>query len=225
MNRSLNHRHGEQHLQELRLFLEEICCNLCRFRHVEEDGLAPESIQISQEVSLGAPGAFADIRVRLPGAEPYFVEIKYGHPADRIVAHMARKYKAGMAALPPISKVVLVVDSRRHADWPAVQRAIEVNLPPGWRLEVWDEDRLGALIESRFGMRIEDFSEEDVAELRGALDNAKGRYAFGSEWNGGELQTSLLWHFGFWRLKQFARNPASTRGPFCLPACTGTWPC
>ena len=46
---------------ELRLFLEETCCNLCRFQHVNEEKIAPESVRIDQEVYLGIPGAFADI--------------------------------------------------------------------------------------------------------------------------------------------------------------------
>src|SRR5687767_13374624 len=65
---------------ELRLFLEEICCNLCRFRHVRADGIPPERVRIDQEVCLGGSGAvFADIRVRAPGIAPYFVEVKYGY--------------------------------------------------------------------------------------------------------------------------------------------------
>ncbi|HWP44907.1 MAG TPA: hypothetical protein VNO14_16820 [Blastocatellia bacterium] len=66
-------RNQECHLRELRLFLEEICCNLCRFQHVEQDRLAPEAITITQETYLGTPGSFADICVEAPGLAPYFV--------------------------------------------------------------------------------------------------------------------------------------------------------
>ena len=51
----------------LRLFVEEICCELCRFQHVVEDGISPEAVQINREVRLDAPNEFADIQVRAPG--------------------------------------------------------------------------------------------------------------------------------------------------------------
>jgi hypothetical protein len=63
---------------ELRLFLEELCCELCRLRHVREDGIAAEDVTTAREVQLGAPSAFADIVVTLRGAPAYFVEVKYG---------------------------------------------------------------------------------------------------------------------------------------------------
>ncbi len=87
--------HGESYLRELRLFLEEICCDLSRFQHVTQDGVQPEDILINQEVYLGIAGAFADIEVRVPGNAPYFVEIKYGYPPDKIIRHISRKYGTG----------------------------------------------------------------------------------------------------------------------------------
>ena len=58
-------------LDEFRLLLEELCCDLCRFEHVTNDRLAPEAVRIDREYWLAAPGAFADIRVApakfLPG--------------------------------------------------------------------------------------------------------------------------------------------------------------
>lgn len=198
-----NHSHSEVHLQELRLFLEEICCNLCRFRHVEEDGVAPETVRISQTAYLGMPGLFADIRVKLPDRPPYFVEVKYGCPPEQIVAHLGRKYGLRAAPQGGPSKVILVVDSHRHADWPQVQRRIEADLQPSLKLEIWDEERLSGLINSHFDTKLDSVSSEDaVIELRTALTRAKGQYAFGSDWTGSELETHLLWHFGFWRLKQ-----------------------
>src|SRR5580698_10391402 len=56
----------ESHLRQVRLFLEEICCDLCRFQHVKQDGVAPESVSVNREAYLGEPGAFADIRVKAP---------------------------------------------------------------------------------------------------------------------------------------------------------------
>jgi hypothetical protein len=53
---------------QLRLLLEELCCDLCRFEHARSEGIAPGLVEIDREVYMGSPGAFADIRVRAPGA-------------------------------------------------------------------------------------------------------------------------------------------------------------
>ena len=57
----------QENPRQIRLFLEEICSELCRFQHVAEDGLAPEAVRINREVSMDAPGTYADIRVQVPG--------------------------------------------------------------------------------------------------------------------------------------------------------------
>jgi hypothetical protein len=73
-------RFQDEDLFELRLFLEELVCNICRFIHVAENGVTPQNVWIRQEVNLGAPNAFADIFVRVPGHSSYFVEVDYGYP-------------------------------------------------------------------------------------------------------------------------------------------------
>ena len=55
------------YLSQFRLFLEELCSDLCRFHHVAEDGLEPQAVRISREVSLDAAGSYADIRVQAQG--------------------------------------------------------------------------------------------------------------------------------------------------------------
>src|SRR5512132_319881 len=60
-------------LFELRLFLEELVCNVCRFVHVAEQGISPQELRIRQEVSLGIPNAFSDILIRVPNHSSYFV--------------------------------------------------------------------------------------------------------------------------------------------------------
>ena len=127
------------YLRELRLFLEEICCDLCRFQHVTQDGLQPEDIRIDQEVYLGVPGAFADIRVKVPDGAPYFVEIKYGYPSDKIIKHLSRKYGAETDANKDASKVVLVIDSQCYENWPGIEAELQHRLKPGLKLEVWLE--------------------------------------------------------------------------------------
>jgi len=39
--------------RELRIFLESVICDLCRFRHATRDGVAPARTQIHQELRLG----------------------------------------------------------------------------------------------------------------------------------------------------------------------------
>jgi hypothetical protein len=189
----------ETSLAELRLFLEELCCNLLRFQHVDDDGIDPEQVRIRQEVYLGAPGAFADIRISLPGRRPYFVEIKYGYPPDRLVRHLAHKYGSPGPAIFEAEKLVLVV--AREADVDARVREV---VSPDLAIEVWDERKLLSLVSERFGVETHSISPDSASDLRLSIDNAKGRYAFGREYTGDPQQSALLWHFGFWRLAQLS---------------------
>jgi hypothetical protein len=70
------HDHMAQRLDviELRFFIEDLACNLCRFMHASRDGVEPRSIRIKQKVQLGTPDAFADIVVYAPGTASYIVE-------------------------------------------------------------------------------------------------------------------------------------------------------
>jgi class 3 adenylate cyclase len=67
---------------------------------------------------------------------------------------------------------------------------------------VWDDEHLTGLIRDRFGLQIDSIAEPTVGELKAAIDSAAGRYAFGDEYTNSPLQASLLWHFGFWRLRE-----------------------
>lgn len=189
-------------LTELRLFVEEICYNLCRFEHVVQDGLAPADVRIHQEVYLGSPGAFADIRVSVRDAAPYFVEVKYGYPRETIIRHIRRKYGVATDVTRGASKVVLVVDARTHQAWPEMQSELQATLWRGLRLEIWNEARLIALIRERFGVQIDTVGGETVNVLRAAIDAAMERYAFGTDHTDDLLQASLVWHLGIWRLRE-----------------------
>lgn len=211
---------------QLRLLLEEICCDLCRFEHVARDGVPPEAVQIDREVQLGAPDAFADIRVTAPGRSPYFVEVKHGYPAATLLRHLARKYGArpdGGAAPPEGTKVVLVVDLAGRSDRVTLEAGLH-GLLPGLTLEVWDEARLLALIRERFGVSLDSLAGQDLVEVRHEIDRAKGFHAFGGDgfatYVNDPLRAQLLWHFGFWRLRQLrdsrglAPHDLLTPGPY-----------
>jgi len=187
-------------IEELRLFLENICCDLCRFNHEVEDGIAREDIRVDREVYLGAPGAFADIRVSALDHPPYFVELKFGYSTDVIVHHMKRKYAAESRATEGASKVILVVDAHNHEDWPSAEARIGSSLRPGLALEVWDEKALLSNLHKRFGVEVKSLSEENLLDLQAAIDRARGFQAFGGEaletYEHDELKATLLWHFG-----------------------------
>ncbi len=202
-------------LGEYRLLLEELCCDLCRFEHVTRDGLAPEAIRIDREYWLGSPGAFADIRVAPAGQSPYFVEVKYGYSQDRLVRHLARKYAAPTSRnAAAASKVVLVVDRLSRTDWDNLERDVRSQLAHGLELEIWDERRLLALLAERFNVSSPAMTTDNLLDVRQAIDRAKGFHAFGGssfgEYEHDPLKADLLWHFGFWRIKQLRSTGRST---------------
>ena len=188
------------YLRELRLFLEEICCNLLRFRHAAEGNIDPQHVRINQEYSLGTD-AFADIRVEVAGARPYFIEVKYGYPPARTVASLTRKYGAA-AQVGEASKIIVVGDAHLAANWADIEPQIRSGILRNLSLELWDEKVLLSMMRESFGTEVDSISESNALEMRGAIDRAKGRYAFEEMWTDDQLQNSLLWHYGFWRLRE-----------------------
>ena len=205
---------ANDNLGELRLLLEELCCDLCRFEHVTRDGLAPEAVRVDREYWLGSPGAFADIRVAPAGQPPYFVEVKFGYTSDMLVRHLARKFASLASTTPPARKVVLVVDRGDRVGWEQLQQELLSRLPHGLDLEIWDEARLLCLLAERFGVSIPRITPAALLDVRQAIDRAKGYHAFGgpslTEYDHDPLKAELLWHFGFWRLKQLRSTGRST---------------
>lgn len=190
----------ESFLDELRLFLESVCCDLCRFEHAERDGVAPEAVHIRQELTLAA-GAWADIHVTPPGSPPYFVEVDYGYSAGRLLESVRRKYGPASPDPTGATRLVLVIDTQGRPDWPALEAAIRAVLRPELALEVWDEARLRELVSRRFGVDMGSFEQqEDLLALRAAIDRAKMRHAFDDTRSA--LAPTLLWYLGFWRLRQ-----------------------
>ncbi|MBI5534079.1 MAG: adenylate/guanylate cyclase domain-containing protein [Deltaproteobacteria bacterium] len=188
--------------RQLRLFLEEICCEICRFEHIQNDGASPDSVGLSREVDLGAPGAFADVLVEPPGSCPYFVEIKFGYPLDKMLRHLTRKFSVDTPRIRSADHLVLVVKTSGDPRWQEIHRRLLDALPSTLRLEIWDEPRLLELVKRHFGIEMTEISLATLNHLRDAIDRAKWRHAFGDSWDGSNLQPSLLWHFGYWRLRQ-----------------------
>src|SRR5262245_23135663 len=112
---------SKNQLGELRLLLEELCCDLCRFEHVIADNLAPEAIRIDREYWLGTAGAYADIKVAPAGRPAYFVEVKFGYRTDSLVRHLLRKYATPVPAATTARKIILVVDRAGRPDWDRIE--------------------------------------------------------------------------------------------------------
>src|SRR5262245_31846354 len=162
--------HDDGYLTELRLFVEELCYYLCRFQHMVHDHVPAAAVRVNQEVYLGTPGAFADIRVQVQGAAPYFVEIKYGYPREQIVRHMRRKYGVETPITRTASKVIVVIDAPTRQAWTTVERDLGACLGSGLSVEVWDERHLITLIGDRFGIQVDSIAESNVVALRAGID-------------------------------------------------------
>lgn len=213
--------------RELSLFIEELCCELCRFEHVLGDKCAPESVRVEREVNVGSAHAFADIRVRAPGQPPYYVEVKYDYAPDLLVRQLRRKYSLDTPAIQQAKKVVLVIDTRQYADWPALQERVKAALSPHLTLEVWDEKRLSALLAERFKVQVDAINDVNAQQMRDAIERTRGFYAFGGEsletFVNSPLQNTLLYHFDYWRLKQIreamgCQTPRDILPPGLYPA-------
>ena len=126
-------------LSQFRLFLEELCSELCRFHHVVEDGLDPQAVRISREVPLDAAGSYADIRVQAPGQPPYFVEVKFDYPTDKLIAHISRKFGVDSGLAAGVNRLVLLIRSSDYPNWTEVESDLRSVLHPDFELEIWDE--------------------------------------------------------------------------------------
>lgn len=187
---------------EMRLFLEENCCELVRAHHVERDGLVPESVETIREVRLGAPGVFADIRVAPAGQAPYFVEIKWGYGSDECVERLARKY-----AVNPDQRCTRLVVVTEHGDGsarPALEAALRQRLCPSLAIDVWGEAELRRRIEESFGLRVDALSRGNVRAIRDSIGRAEWRAAFAGADD--FLAPTLLWHFSSWTLRRLGRE-------------------
>ena len=196
----------ESQLSQLRLLLEEICCDLCRFQHVMRDGLGHERIRIDREFALGGREVFADIRVVAGEADPYFVEVKFGYSTDVLVRHLLRKYRTLPASSGPRSRLILLLDTAGRPDWDRAERELRSQLDPGLSLQIWSEERFREEVRLCFGEDLPAITPENLLEVRDVIDRAKGRHAFGkdtdSEYRNDPLSSQLLWHFGFWQLRK-----------------------
>ena len=190
---------------ELRLFLAELCCELCRLRHVREDGIAPEDVTTMRESQLATSSAFADIVVTPRGAPGYFVEIKYGLPLDETVRRVRRKYALNQLAA--CNRLVVVV---RDLDAALLKARLRDCVCPSLDIEIWDETRLLSEVKAHFGIRIGSLAKPNITALHRSILQATWRRVFDDDYDE-ILASSLLWHFNSWTLKRLREQ--SRLGP------------
>jgi len=192
----------------LRLYLEDLCCDLCHFEHLSE-GIPSQDIRIRREVDLGIPGTFADVSISLPEAKAYFVEIKWAYERQEIVDRIAHKY-GSTAPLPEKAQKVRVVASGVDSDLAALESELRARVRPGLEVEVWTESRLRESILRNFRVDVKSFEREDLLALRAEIDRIKGQFAYGDGFTGSAAQATLMWHLGCWtirRLRQETKLP------------------
>ena len=185
---------------QVRLFLEEICCDLCRFRHVSEHGLAAEDIRIRREVRIGTD-SFADILVEPPGNSAYYLEVKVGYPLDALTSAILRKYGESSGLKSGVQSLVLLVESCAGPDWDRTERQIRAGLSHALKLQIWTLDTLRSMLRKYFSVRLGELTVDNLFTVRDALDQARWKYAFDQPFDDPSLAINLLWHFSSWKLR------------------------
>ena len=193
----------ETELGEVRLFLEEICGELCRMDHGARDGTPPESIVVRREVSLGQPGAFADLHIAPSDGAPYFVEVKWGYGGRDLIERLARKYDRNPDAA--ARRLLLVSDLIDRQEWHDTLRRLRERVTPDLAIEAWGERELLARVKTSFDLDLDGFTSQGLRQIREAIMRAEWQVAFGRDADE-RMMSTLLWHFSPWTLARLKRE-------------------
>ena len=229
--------------QELRLFLEELCCELFRFLHMAEADLPPEALRIEREYPLAPSGPYADVHVCTApthhGPAPYFIEIKFAVPDDEVLSRLRLKYGRTLPGHSPATRLIVVLDLQNRSDPAGLVRAIREAVVPALSVEIWDEPRLLSEVERIFHVRAPALDEAHLLDMRDAIQREMARYAFSTPARAAaplpdgsrppvepppildSVKEQLLWRFAFWRLRQI-RQAGNLSPRQILPP--GTYP-
>ncbi len=197
----------ESYNRLVNLFLEEICCELCRFQHVFTDGLEHDSVKVHREVDLGGNARFADICVYFKDEtlEAYYMEVCYGNSAEKVSRSVARKYGPVHSPAHNSRRLILLVLNADIEDLEAFEAEISGNIHGDITLELWDEKHFVAEVNRHFNVGISSITDADLRAVRQAIDRAKWVHAFGEAYADHYLSASLLWHFNAWTLNDMHR--------------------
>jgi class 3 adenylate cyclase len=197
---------NESYLANLRLFLEDLCCDQCLFKHIVERDKGAPICTIDREFYLGAPRKFADIRIKPVDKPDYFIEVKFGYSRTRLLDTMRRKYSLDTPQIRAASAVLLVTNDTDDEFEAEIKRTIN----PSLQLEVWTEASLQAQIQDRLGVHVEAITEHELLDVRDQIENAQGFYAFGGdslpEYHNDPLRAELLWLLGPMRIKRLRES-------------------
>jgi class 3 adenylate cyclase len=198
--------------KETNLFLEEVACDLIRFKRGRNDAAKARAVSITREMPLGDGETFADILVESPGEPPFFVELKHGRPSEEILARVGAKY--GRSGHLPAKRLILGIDREGRPDFEQVVRQLRDRLAGQVELEVWTEAELYAMVGETFDCQWKEMTQEAFEYVRRSIMRAKRDAAFGDDaaetpMGGVVLQHQLLWHFGWWRLAQLRAKIAA----------------
>jgi class 3 adenylate cyclase len=184
---------------EFRLFLEEICCELCRFRHVREDGLPAERVATVRDTRIGPTDTFADIKVIPADRSPYFVEIKWGYTGEDLIRRLVHKYAADLGE--QYRKLIVVTDLADQPGWPAIAEKLRAGLCPSLEVEVWGEAELLRQIKDFLGLTVDRLRGANYQAIRDSIIRAAWTRIFGDTADD-RLAPTLLWHFSPWTLQR-----------------------
>ncbi|MGE3809685.1 MAG: adenylate/guanylate cyclase domain-containing protein [Gemmataceae bacterium] len=205
---------------EVRLLLEELCCDFCRFEHSGKHRLALGRIRIDREYYLGKPNTFADVHVQPVNAAPYFVEVKFGYSNEALLRTLRRKYKSNAPGVRHVHRLVIVIDTIDRPDWKKTAALIRKSIRPSMKLEFWDEAKLLRLLKNCFQIDAAELTPDNLLDIRQEIDRAKGYLAFGADapekYVHDPLRAELMWHLGFWKIREL-REAGSLRAREIMP--------
>src|SRR4051794_38264166 len=124
---------------QLRLLLEELCCEICRFAYRDQPGVTPDGVRVEREYFLGKPKTYADVLVAPQSSETFIIEVKFGYSSETLQKHLRRKYADITPSLADVKRIVLVVDTIGRSDWPQLQNALRECVHPNLTLDFWNE--------------------------------------------------------------------------------------
>ncbi|MGB1110802.1 MAG: adenylate/guanylate cyclase domain-containing protein, partial [Gammaproteobacteria bacterium] len=124
---------------------------------------------------------------------------------------LARKYGGSTPDITEASRLIVLTDWDDNGNTKEAAAQVREVVAENLKLEIWPRNKVYNEIEELFGVRM-DAGTSDPYTLREAVDDLKGRHAFGEDWKNDLLQSSLLWHFGYWKLKKlYARHEQNAR--------------
>jgi len=189
--------HDPVELMELRLFLEDICYDLVRFREAHGRGVRHGDIHIRQESAMPGDTGYADLEILHPDGPSDYIEVKWGYEADQLLSALGRKYGT-LGRRTAFRSTLSVVTDLSDEEWAAFEAAAGSVLDGRLILERLDRARFEAQLQEHFGVALPRVDRACLLQVRSAIEKTKGVLAFGEGYKGSILEDNTLWHVGHW---------------------------